>query len=165
MQEIHAWLVGFGVGQFEKWRNPKASCISCITPLRSHTQGQINTCTQTYQTIKTTKQVHWESDVPGHIPNPPQLLVHYAQIKGWIVLCWSEEKKANKIAKKHDSQHSYSSLLWAPNGGWSVIQDSSAALQGSMAEIQYRDSKLTYNLYQCNISRHRDFEVRRKICL
>lgn len=48
MQQIHAWLVGFGVSQFEQGWNPKSSSVPGIPPLRSHIQGQNNTHGQTH---------------------------------------------------------------------------------------------------------------------
>lgn len=73
MQQIHAWLVGFGVRQLQQRWNSKTSSISCISTLRRHAQGQNKTHAQhvtalNKQRFKT--QVRSLSDASEHKPRP-----------------------------------------------------------------------------------------------
>lgn len=139
MEQIHAWLVGFGVSQFEQGWNPKSSGVPGIPPLRSHTRGQNNTHGQTHMhkhihhTTTLNKQWYYKphtDSVTSLITHTqtPWFLVYCARIKRWLPLCQRrKEGKTNKI--KDDSQHSCSSPLSKPIEGWSAAQGSSAVLQ------------------------------------
>ena len=107
-------------------------------------------------------QVHSQSDVPEHThPDPTATGVLFTDKRPDSALSgWIKERKTNEIKK--DSQRSYSSLLSAPNGGWSVVQDSSAVLGESKTEIQYRPSRLSNNEYSCVCSGH---QALKKDCL
>lgn len=54
MQQIHAWLVGFGVRQLQQRWNSKTSSISWISTLRRHAQGQNKNTRTTRDSFKQT---------------------------------------------------------------------------------------------------------------
>lgn len=73
MQQIHAWLVGFGVSQLQQRWNSKTSSISWISTLRRHAQGQNKTHAQhvtalNKQRFKT--QVRSLNGASEHKPRP-----------------------------------------------------------------------------------------------
>lgn len=88
VQQIHARLVGFGVSQFEQRWNPKSSGITCVAPLRRHIQGQNNPHITDTIIITLHSLVYYA------------LLVYYAWIKRWMLLCQSEAKKGKKVQQR-----------------------------------------------------------------
>lgn len=70
MQQIHPWLIGFGVSQLEQRWNSKSSGISRISTLRKYAQGQNiiykhTTCVSFKQTV-IQKQAPSQIDAPEY---------------------------------------------------------------------------------------------------
>lgn len=42
MQEVHAWFIGFGIGQFEQRSDPKAGRVSRVTPLWTEQLSEVS---------------------------------------------------------------------------------------------------------------------------
>lgn len=100
MEQIHAWLVGFGVSQFEQGWNPKSSGVPGIPPLRSHIRGQNNTHGQTHTHIHHTTTLNKQWYDKPHTDSVTSLITHTQTPLVPSVLCTDKKMVAALSAEE-----------------------------------------------------------------